>query len=212
MPGRGMTWVSQNIVHPETQCSCWGGLSPVRSCGRRAGPLRKGVVSQQVSVHCLLMARGQGRATRSCFYSHTTARYAGCPGTRAPHGCVGARTHLWEDQVTPPWSGCHLLFDGSWWHWHRSQLPHAADVLGDISSGVAPCGSGGGVWGPLELSPPVLSSPLPAGTTQRTLPRVPHASAVTLVVLLLTPSVETWQVPGVGWGGPMFFWGFGRAP
>lgn len=58
-------------------------------------------MSQQVYVHCLLMARGQGHATRSCFYSHTMARYAGGLGTRAPHGCVGGRTHLWEDQVTP---------------------------------------------------------------------------------------------------------------
>lgn len=52
------------------------------------------MLSQQVYVHCLLIAWGQGRATRSCFYSHTTARYAGCLGTQAPHGCVGGRTHL----------------------------------------------------------------------------------------------------------------------
>lgn len=115
--------MSQNIVHPETQCSCWGGRSSTRSCRRRAGSLRKDVVSQQVYVHCLLMAWGQGRATRSCFYSHTTARYAGCVGTRAPRGCAGGRTHLWEDQVTPLWSGCHLLFNGRQWHCHRSQTP-----------------------------------------------------------------------------------------
>ncbi|TRZ20927.1 hypothetical protein HGM15179_006108 [Zosterops borbonicus] len=30
---------------------------------------------EQVYVHCLLMAWGQGRATRSCFYSHTTASW-----------------------------------------------------------------------------------------------------------------------------------------
>lgn len=72
VPGRGMTRVSQSIVHPEP--SCWGGLSPTRWWGRRAGSLRKSVVSQQLYVHCLLMAWGQGRATRSCFYSHTTAR------------------------------------------------------------------------------------------------------------------------------------------
>lgn len=187
----------------------------MRSCGRRAGSLRKDMVSQQVYVHCLLMAWGQRRATRSCFYSHTTARYAGCPGTRTPHGCAGGRTHLWEDQATPLWSGYHLLFNGSWWHCHRSQLPHAAnvrEVLGDISSGVVPRGSRGGVWGHLQLPHPVLPSPLPAGTTQRTLSRVPHATAVTPVVPLLTTSVETWQVAEVGQGGPMLFWRLGRAP
>ncbi|XP_039936925.1 uncharacterized protein LOC120760567 isoform X2 [Hirundo rustica] len=30
---------------------------------------------EEVYVHCLLMARGQGHATRSCFYSHTTASW-----------------------------------------------------------------------------------------------------------------------------------------
>ncbi|XP_064583309.1 uncharacterized protein LOC135454779 [Zonotrichia leucophrys gambelii] len=30
---------------------------------------------EQVYVHCLLMAWGQGRATRSCFYSHTMASW-----------------------------------------------------------------------------------------------------------------------------------------
>lgn len=204
--------MSQNIVHPETQCSCWGGLIPMRLCGRRAGSLRKDVVSQQVYVHCLLMAQGRGRAIRSCFYSHTTARYAGCLGTRAPHGCVGGRIHLWEDQVTPLWCRCHLLFDGSWWHCHRSQLPHAADVLGRCLE-ACPLGwhrVGFGVWGPLELLPPVLSSPLPAGIMQRTLTRVAHATAVTPVVPLLTLSVETCQVPGVGQGGPMLFWVLGE--
>lgn len=95
--GRGMTWVSQSIPSGMF-CSSWGGLSPARLCGRRAGSLRKDVVSQQVYVHCLLMAWGQGHATRSCFYNHTTARYAGCPGAQAPHECVGAertsQTHL----------------------------------------------------------------------------------------------------------------------
>lgn len=122
----------------------------------------------------------------------------------------------WEDQVNSLWSRCCLLFDGSWWHRHRSQLPHAADVLGrslESPGGhlwVAPRGSCGGVWGPLE--PPTQFSPLPAGTTQRTLPRVPRATAVTPAVPLLTPSVETCQVLGVGQGGPTLFWGLGRAP
>lgn len=91
--GRGMTWVSQSIPSGMF-CSSWGGLSPARLRGRRAGSLRKDVVSQQVYVHCLLMAWGQGHATRSCFYSHATARYAGCPGAQAPHECVRGRTHF----------------------------------------------------------------------------------------------------------------------
>ncbi|XP_023793535.1 uncharacterized protein LOC111936677 isoform X1 [Cyanistes caeruleus] len=44
---------------------------------------------QQVYVHCLLMAWGQGHATRSCFYSHTTAswRNAEDPVQSSPCHC-----------------------------------------------------------------------------------------------------------------------------
>ncbi|XP_064248816.1 uncharacterized protein LOC135282720 isoform X3 [Passer domesticus] len=61
---------------------------------------------QQVYVHCLLMAWGQGRATRSCFYSHTTASWhnaedpvqstpccccdSGCPAADTLHGDMPA--------------------------------------------------------------------------------------------------------------------------
>ncbi|CAN8193260.1 unnamed protein product [Coccothraustes coccothraustes] len=57
---------------------------------------------EQVYMHCLLMAWGQGRATRSCFYSHTTASWhnaedpvqstpchccdTGCPAADTLHG------------------------------------------------------------------------------------------------------------------------------
>uniref|UniRef100_A0A803W6C9 ZP domain-containing protein n=2 Tax=Ficedula albicollis TaxID=59894 RepID=A0A803W6C9_FICAL len=44
---------------------------------------------EQVYVHCLLVAWGQGRATRSCFYSHTTASWhnAEDPGQSTPCHC-----------------------------------------------------------------------------------------------------------------------------
>ncbi|KAM7034347.1 uncharacterized protein M8220_011462 [Acridotheres tristis] len=44
---------------------------------------------QQVYVHCLLMAWGQGHATRSCFYSHTTASWhnAEDPAQSTPCHC-----------------------------------------------------------------------------------------------------------------------------
>ncbi|XP_066418542.1 uncharacterized protein [Molothrus aeneus] len=61
---------------------------------------------EQVYMHCLLMAWGQGRATRSCFYSHTTASWhnaedpvqstpchccdTGCPAADTLHGDVPA--------------------------------------------------------------------------------------------------------------------------
>ncbi|XP_032931881.1 uncharacterized protein LOC117004867 [Catharus ustulatus] len=71
---------------------------------------------EQVYVHCLLIAWGQGRATRSCFYSHTTASWhnaedpvqsapchccdTGCPAVDTLRGDVpafpGEGTLLWE--------------------------------------------------------------------------------------------------------------------
>lgn len=62
-------------------------------------------------------------------------------------------------------------------------------------------------WRPGTPRPPQLCPLLPAGTTQRTLPGAPCATAVTLAVPLVTPSPESCQVPGLGCGGPTH--GFG---
>lgn len=66
---------------------------------------------------------------------------------------------------------------------------------------MAPCGSWGGG------SVPNLCPLLAAGTTQRTLPRVPCATAVTPAVPLVTPSLESCQVLGLGCDGLTWFWG-----